>query len=188
MRRKALLVDLDGTLFTMGDRSPYDVSRCGLDTVNPVVHQVMKWAIYDDWAVVLGSGRGFHEKDRYYTEQALLWNEIEYDYLAMRKPGDDRPDHVVKRELYELEIEPSWDTALVLDDRKSVVNMWRHDLELPVFQVDDRLDHEQDDEAVRLRAEVERLTQELAGAREYALSLRLYRDNPPRTRRGIAHG
>jgi len=142
VRRKALLVDLDGTLFVLGDRSPYDVSKCGLDTVNSAVHQVMLWAAKDGWAVVLASGRGFHEKDRYYTEQALLWNEIEYDHLAMRRPGDDRPDHVVKRELYEQEIEPSWDTQLVLDDRKSVVAMWRHGLALPTFQVDDRLDHE----------------------------------------------
>lgn len=142
MNRKALLVDLDGTLFLLGDRSPYDVSQCGLDTVNPAVRQVMDWARADGWGIVLGSGRGFHETDRLYTEKSLFWNGIDYDQLSMRKPGDGRPDHVVKRALYEQEIEPNWEIGLVLDDRKSVVDMWRHRLHLPTFQVDDRLDCE----------------------------------------------
>jgi hypothetical protein len=142
VKRKALLVDLDGTLFLLGDRSPYDVALCGLDTVNPQVLQAMQWARADGWGIVLVSGRGRKDGDRYYTEQALWWNGIEYDQLSMRKVGDDRKDDVVKRELYEREIAPQWDAQLVLDDRKSVVVMWRHDLKIPTWQTDDRLDHE----------------------------------------------
>jgi hypothetical protein len=53
-------------------------------------------------------------------------------YLFMRPQGDSRPDTVVKRELFEKYVEPNWHISFVIDDRKSVVQMWR-DLGLYVF-------------------------------------------------------
>jgi hypothetical protein len=43
----------------------------------------------------------------------------------MRKYGDYRKDYVVKREIYEQLIAPDYDILCVLDDRNSVVDMWR---------------------------------------------------------------
>jgi hypothetical protein len=43
----------------------------------------------------------------------------------MREAGDSRKDSIVKQELYEKHIEPSYDVFVVLDDRNQVVDMWR---------------------------------------------------------------
>jgi hypothetical protein len=43
----------------------------------------------------------------------------------MRKYGDFRQDSIVKREIYERFIAPDYDILCVLDDRNSVVSMWR---------------------------------------------------------------
>ena len=46
-------------------------------------------------------------------------------YLYMRKEGDYRPDTTIKYEMmYELKITPD-DVLCILDDRQSVVDMWR---------------------------------------------------------------
>jgi hypothetical protein len=43
----------------------------------------------------------------------------------MREAGDSRKDSIVKQELYERHIKPSYDVFVVLDDRNQVVDMWR---------------------------------------------------------------
>jgi hypothetical protein len=139
MSRPAILIDLDGTLALIGDRSPYNADDCGLDAVNPAVRTVMEWAQGAGWAIVLVSGRGLQPTHRVATERWLTWNGIDYDALFMRKPGDGRPDGVVKEEIYHRDIEDNWTVEFVLDDRAQVVAMWRR-LGLTCFQVDDRLD------------------------------------------------
>lgn len=139
MSSPAIIVDLDGTLALIGDRSPYDADDCGLDTVNPAVAAVIGWAAAAGNAIILVTGRGLKASHRKYTEQWLTWNNIHYDELFMRRPGDSRPDHVVKAEIYRCRIEENHDVLFVLDDRRSVVRMWREEFGLTVFQVDDRL-------------------------------------------------
>lgn len=43
----------------------------------------------------------------------------------MRPAGDYRPDQIVKRELYEAHIAGQYDVLFCVDDRNSVVAMWR---------------------------------------------------------------
>ena len=52
----------------------------------------------------------------------------------MRKSGDNRSDAIVKREIYETHIKDRYQVDYVLDDRYSVVRMWR-ELRLTVLQV-----------------------------------------------------
>ena len=54
--------------------------------------------------------------------------------LYMRPTGDYRTDTEWKRECYESYIKPVYDVRLVLDDRASVVAMWR-ELGLECWQV-----------------------------------------------------
>jgi hypothetical protein len=54
--------------------------------------------------------------------------------LLMRAAGDDRPDELVKRELYERHVAPRYSVTAVIDDRMKVVRMWR-ELGLTVMQV-----------------------------------------------------
>lgn len=139
--RPAILCDLDGTLAHISpQRHPYDAHLCGLDEVNRPVALVLSWAGAAGYAVVLVSGRGFHASHRTATEQWLTWNGIAYDVLLMRPECDARPDYVVKAELYERHIADNYQVAFVLDDRGSVCRMWREQLGLTVFRVDERLD------------------------------------------------
>ena len=52
----------------------------------------------------------------------------------MRKEGDNRPDEVVKEEIFNENIRGNYSVRFVLDDRSKVVDMWRQ-LGLKCLQV-----------------------------------------------------
>lgn len=127
----AIIVDMDGTLALMGDRSPYDVSKCDQDPPNyPVLETVLKWQ--GDREVIIMSGRTDDGKAA--TESWLKQYDVKYKYIYMRTLGDMRKDSIVKQELYEQNILGKFNVSFILDDRQQVVDMWRS-LGLTVFQV-----------------------------------------------------
>ena len=74
-----------------------------------------------------------------YREQTFKWLGKYCPYilgrlLLMRKNDDFRSDTEVKKEIYEKCIKPHFKVKLVLDDRDSVVEMWRS-LGLTCWQV-----------------------------------------------------
>ncbi len=132
MARRAILVDLDGTLASVQwrvhhvTRAPRDwkafFADMGSDTPVPWVVDLLR-ADHGETAKLIVSGRPDE-----YREVCRVWlerNGVPYDELILRSTGDFRPDHVVKSDLFEREIAPRYDVALVLDDRPSVVAMWR---------------------------------------------------------------
>src|SRR3990167_8089210 len=116
-----ILCDLDGTLFLRGDRGPHDHERCTEDAVNPAVRYLLQR--FGPEEIILMSGR--EEIYRVATQWALQFQYIHYRELIMRKWSDTRPDHKVKWELFEEYVEPFYQVKFVLDDRDSVVAMWR---------------------------------------------------------------
>ena len=127
----AVIVDMDGTLALMGDRSPYDVSCCDLDLPNyPVLETVQK--LQDSKTIIIMSGRTDDGKEK--TEFWLQKYAVKYQHIYMRAAGDMRKDSVVKQELYEKFIRDKFNVSFILDDRQQVVDMWRG-LGLTVFQV-----------------------------------------------------
>ena len=127
----AVIVDMDGTLALMGDRSPYDVSYCDLDLPNyPVLETVQK--LQDSKTIIIMSGRTDDGKEK--TEFWLQKYAVKYQHIYMRAAGDMRKDSVVKQELYEKFIRDKFNVSFILDDRQQVVDMWRG-LGLTVFQV-----------------------------------------------------
>jgi adenylate cyclase class IV len=54
----------------------------------------------------------------------------------MRKTGDNRPDNIVKKEIFDSNIKNNYYIEFVLDDRNKVVKMWR-ELGLTCLQVAD---------------------------------------------------
>ena len=54
----------------------------------------------------------------------------------MRDDGDYRKDNITKLEMYNKHIKGKYDVEFVLDDRDSVVKMWRDELDLTCMQVD----------------------------------------------------
>lgn len=148
---RAIICDLDGTLAIIGDRSPYDASRCHeVDTINgPILETIL--ALYNrGYKLVFCSGREdrYEEQtrkfiDKYLTKNVCRQEELHIDYedkeiipyeLFMRKAGDQRRDSLIKAEIYKEHIEPKYNVLLTLDDRQQVVRGWR-ELGLTCLQV-----------------------------------------------------
>jgi predicted kinase len=129
---KAVLCDLDGTLAIL-QRNPFDASTCEQDLLNEPVANLVKNYQKLGYKIILLSGRM-----DLYKPQTLRWlekHEIVYDELLMRKGKDQRKDSIIKREIFEGEIQPKYFVEFVLDDRNQVVDLWRKDLNLPCLQV-----------------------------------------------------
>lgn len=128
---RAVLCDIDGTLAIMSNRSPYDMTRVGEDTLDPfvgcIIDALYNYGIERDGTpypkIIILSGRS--EDAREATELWLQNNMIPYDELYMRKEGDRRKDSIVKEEIYHTYIEPKYAVLGVFDDRKSVVSTWQ---------------------------------------------------------------
>lgn len=133
-----IIVDVDGTIAHMGDRrSPYDETKVHLDepdmTVMNSIHAELE-VNPKRIRIIVMSGR--HETCQEATEMWLAKNVFPYHEIYMRAEGDDRPDDVVKYELYMKHVFGKKKRVLkVFDDRDKVVAMWRKLLGLKVYQV-----------------------------------------------------
>ena len=131
MLQPAIVCDIDGTLAHMHDRSPYDWSKVGNDMVDIPIAWLTS-ILFRSVSVVLVSGRdaSCHKE----TQDWLAKNGICYTKLIMRKEGDNRPDEIVKEEIFNEHIRENYNVRFVLDDRNKVVDMWRQ-LGLKCLQV-----------------------------------------------------
>lgn len=120
---KAILVDLDGTLYEMGDRSPYAFYAVYKDTIKPMTHEAIKLFAAAGYAIILCSGRDSLYRD--HTVKKLRADKVFYDDLFMRPAEDRRSDSIVKPELFWQHIAPNYDVKLSLDDRNMVVDVYR---------------------------------------------------------------
>ncbi|MGX6605707.1 phosphatase domain-containing protein [Micromonosporaceae bacterium Da 78-11] len=129
----AVLVDIDGTVALMHDRSPFDWARVGADLPNQAVIGAVRAMHAAGNAIVFCSGRD--AVCRAETEAWLdLYVGVPYEGLFMRPENDNRKDAIVKREIFDHEVRDRWRIVGVFDDRQQVVRMWRA-LGLTVFQV-----------------------------------------------------
>ncbi len=119
------IVDLDGTLALLGDRSPYATDGIERDQPNwPVIQVVQSLAANPQvGAIVILSGRS--EATREATQAWLAQHEVPCDLLLLRPEGDYRPDQVLKLQALRKRIEPHYRVTGVLEDRAKVVRMWR---------------------------------------------------------------
>lgn len=120
---RAWVVDIDGTLAIMGDRSPYDHDRVDEDGINESVRNIVHALSGAGDLIIVASGRS--ESGRAKTEAWLRHHSVGYDTLVMRPENDSRKDAIVKRELFYAHIAPHYNVQGVLDDRNQVVEMWR---------------------------------------------------------------
>lgn len=127
------MFDIDGTLARMGDRSPYDWSKVGIDKADETVVSILRAIRYLYGSeIVIMSGRD--SSCRIETQEWLSRNEIDYDFLYMRPEGDMRKDVEVKEELYNNHIKGKYNVLGVFDDRLQVCRLW-YKLGLPLFRV-----------------------------------------------------
>ena len=130
MRRPAVLVDRDGTLASVdgpADRAGNDVwedynNRIRFDPIVPLIGGLWN-AIRPgiDKIVVSGRDGAFEWAMRDWFHK---YNLVP-DAFFMRTPNDRRKDSIVKAEILDTLILPRWDVLFVIDDRPSVVDMWR---------------------------------------------------------------
>lgn len=128
----AIIVDIDGTLAHIVDRSPYDWDRVSEDELDDGVRHIVNHARQDSQVIVLSGRDGSCYEDTY---NWLVENDVKFDVLYMREEGDVRPDWIVKHELFQRHVAGRYRIRYVLDDRDQVVHLWRNRLGLPTYQV-----------------------------------------------------
>jgi predicted kinase len=131
--QNAVIFDIDGTLadathrlhwVTGGKRDwPAFFAAMNRDTVVKPIRALL-WSLQRDNKIVLCSGR---PED--YRETIEIWlsqnHIINTAALYMRAAGDYRSDHIVKAELLTKMREDGYEPWLAVDDRSSIVAMWR---------------------------------------------------------------
>ncbi|MDC1174334.1 HAD family acid phosphatase [Bacteriovoracaceae bacterium] len=133
IKDKAIIVDIDGTLADVEHRvhfvqaSPKDWKNFNQhiihDKINPWCLEIIKKFKKDQYKIILLTGRtDDFQKD---TEEWLVKFNVPFDLLLMRSESDRREDFEIKKEIYQNNIEPKFDSLFVLEDRLSVVKMWR---------------------------------------------------------------
>jgi predicted kinase len=118
----AIIVDIDGTVALHWGRSPYDMSKVLEDTPNVPICSLVK-LLSKTYSIIFASGR--EDCGRADTELWLKAQELTYAELFMRKTGDNRKDVIIKREIYERDIQKRFNIKFVLDDRAQTVEGWR---------------------------------------------------------------
>ncbi len=132
--KPTVLFDIDGTLAKIEHRRTLVTngnsdwtafnSLMGEDTPNyPVVMLYNTLWRSGDYQILLVSGRS--EVFRKVTETWLIWNEIPFSRLIMRKTGDNRSDEKIKQDILRDLKEEEHQVLFVVDDRQKVVDMWR---------------------------------------------------------------
>ncbi len=134
--RPCIIYDIDGTIAQKGDRSAYDWKSVGKDSM---VSNVIATMDYIDSLkrksrpeIIICTGRDgvcFRE-----TSDWLEENNIPWDTIYMRDEGDQRPDWVVKEEMWR-EIAKENYIVMLYDDRNQVCRRARA-LGLKVAQVE----------------------------------------------------
>ena len=133
--KPALIVDLDGTLCEIAHRLHFisDTTKnkdwksfylnMAADDVNEWCYSIIKLFSEDGVAILYVTGR-----PDTYKQVTLNWlrqNACPINGIYMRSASDSREDFVVKKEIYENEIKPSYNVLFCLEDRASVTKMWR---------------------------------------------------------------
>jgi predicted kinase len=125
------IVDIDGTLAINNTRPPFAWNRVNEDALNPAVATLVE-KLGQDTQIIVFSGRSSVCRDL--TIAWLKQHNINYQDLFMRPADDQRPDDILKSELYYAHVYGKYNAIGVIDDRPKVCRMWRN-LGLTVFQV-----------------------------------------------------
>ena len=128
---EAIIVDIDGTLAHMDGRSPYDWERVGEDLLDENLGRIIH-VLGERFRIIVMSGRS--EDCREITQEWLRDNHVKYDYLFMRPSRDNRPDTIIKYELFDEYVRGRFNITCVYDDRDSVCALWRR-MGLSCYQV-----------------------------------------------------
>jgi predicted kinase len=136
-----IICDLDGTLCLFGDDNPYERDFLKDEVIIAVLDVLNRYI--DDPKVKIMFISGRNDRFRDVTIEWLKNNILSFEKyfvngkiaLDMRKDGDVRKDSMIKKEMFMNNIDNKYNVLFVLDDRQQVVDLWRNELGLTVFQV-----------------------------------------------------
>lgn len=135
MKINAIICDIDGTIADHKNvRGPFDWQKVDRDLPKMTIINLVKTLQKSGFHIIFLSGR-----DGICRSKTLTWLERYFDFefdLFMRPINDRRKDFVIKKEIYENHIQEKYNIEFCLDDRNSVVDLWRQDLGLTCLQVD----------------------------------------------------
>lgn len=126
------LCDIDGTLASHdGIRNPYDESKVLLDKPLPTC-EVIESLLEHQHTIIFLSGRTdrcMNDTKKWLSDNISYLNFDENSFsitseLYMRKTGDNRPDEIIKEEIYNTYIKDKYNVLGVFDDRLKVCRMW----------------------------------------------------------------
>lgn len=137
--KSALICDIDGTMCNIDHRKHYVDKSKGKVNWN-AFYKEMKNDMPNGWCIellknfsksnereiVYCSGRPSDYRDD--TIQWLIFNvpdEVNSEYLFMRRRNDFRADNIIKEIILEFELKTRFKDLLFIDDRKRVVDMYR---------------------------------------------------------------
>jgi predicted kinase len=152
--KRCVVFDIDGTLadcshrthFVNGSKKNWPAFMAGIPDDVPnfqvtFLNTLLNFARSQgatNMPIFLCSGRS--ENERSDTEAWLNKYSVTCDKMFMRKSGDYRADHIIKRELLEEIRADGYEPWLIFDDRQCVVDMWRKE-GLFVLQCDPKQSH-----------------------------------------------
>lgn len=140
-KRRAIIVDLDGTLCNTkhrlhhieGEKKNFDAfnEECDKDTVTTWCRQLC-WAYFGEgYQILFVTGR--EEKHRTKTRKWLDsqgFTGEEY-MVFMRSNGDYCPAELLKATIYHDQIEPDFNVILAVDDNEECARMWWDNFRIP---------------------------------------------------------
>ncbi len=130
----ALISDLDGTLAFHNGRGPYEYNKCNTDICNESLAEMLRLEYEYGREIIILTARP--DSCREMTTAWLDDNAIPHTTIHMRTTGDNRPDMIIKEEIYHKHIENEYYIQAVFDDRLRVCKMY-HSLGLPIYRVGD---------------------------------------------------
>jgi len=130
---KCVIFDIDGTLARMNFRNPYDWHLVDTDSVDLPTAQMLK-DLYESGNTKILICTGRDGVCLNLTQTWLKNNNIPYHGIFIRPKGDQRPDWVVKEEIWRKIIKMYYIEYLI-DDRNQVVRRGRA-LGLKIFQAE----------------------------------------------------
>lgn len=96
-----------------------------LNKMCPMPKDLTKPAPPDEVICIFVTGREWTYADITVTQVRLWLPNLGHNFIYMRKEKDYRADTVIKKEIYETDIKDKYDVLFCIDDRKSVVDLWR---------------------------------------------------------------
>lgn len=125
-KKSVYIVDIDGTIAIMHNRSPFDESKVENDYLNDPVVSIIDHLYNAGQSILLVSGRS--DNCRPETLRWLSKHSIQFDELHMRTDEEMQTgvkDVAVKTRILEEEILPRYNVIAVFDDRDQTVAGWR---------------------------------------------------------------